>query len=142
MPYQVSWYVPGHVILARMYGVVTIEDITKSNDEYMKLLHSVEGRVHTLADLSDVEKFPLNIPQIMKAMKVESERETGWMLIVQKKPNPLLQYVAAMVGQISVKKIRFRILSDIPSAVQFLLQQDPTLDPKTFPALTQQETSV
>jgi hypothetical protein len=142
MPYQVSWYVPGHVILARMYGVVTIEDITKSNDEYMKLLHSVEGRVHTLADLSDVEKFPLNIPQIMKAMKVESERETGWMLIVQKKPNPLLQYVAAMVGQISVKKIRFRILSDIPSAVQFLLQQDPTLDPKTFPALTEQETSV
>lgn len=142
MPYQVSWYVPGHVILARMYGVVTIEDITKSNDEYMKLLHSVEGRVHTLADLSDVEKFPLNIPQIMKAMKVESERETGWMLIVQKKPNPLLQYVAAMVGQISVKKIRFRILSDIPSAVQFLLQQDPTLDPSTFPTPTEQETSV
>lgn len=142
MPYQVSWYVPGHVILARMYGVVTIEDITKSNDEYMKLLHSVEGRVHTLADLSDVEKFPLNIPQIMKAMKVESERETGWMLIVQKKPNPLLQYVAAMVGQISVKKIRFRILSDIPSAVQFLLQQDPTLDPSTFPTPAEQETSV
>ena len=137
---QVSWHVPQRVIFARMYGVVTLEDVTQSNQDYMELLHSTDERVHTFVDLTGIEKFPLNIPQIMKAMKVDRHREPGWMLIIQK-PNPVLQYVATMIGQIAVKQIRFRIMKDVPSAVQFLLEQDPTLDASAFPLLTGQATT-
>jgi hypothetical protein len=122
-----------------MYGVVTLEDVTQSNDIYVELFQSTDERVHSLVDLSQVDKFPLNIPQIMKAMKVARDREPGWVLIVQK-PNPVLQHIATMIAQIAIKQIRLRMMKDIPSAVQFLLEQDPSLDPAAFPSPTEQET--
>lgn len=142
MAYRVSWMAPGRVILARMYGVITLDEITQSNEAYMELLKDGEGMVHTIADLSKIEKFPLNLPQIMKAMKIDRERETGWMVIIQK-PNPVLQYIAAMMAQIAVKQIRFRTTTGIPSAIQFLLEQDQSLNPGAFNMdwLTQQEAS-
>lgn len=139
MPYQVSWCIPQRVIFTRMYGVITLEEVTQSNNAYMELFQSCDERVHSLVDLSKIEKFPLNIPQIMKAMKIDHEREPGWVIIVQK-PNPILGHIATMIAQIAIKQIRLRVMNDLQGAIQFLLEQDATLDPKAFSALTQQET--
>jgi hypothetical protein len=46
-----------------------------------------------------------------------------------------------MVGQIAVNHVRLRTMADIPSAIQFLLERDATLDANAFNAshTTEQE---
>jgi hypothetical protein len=131
MPYQLSWYVPKRVICYRLYGVLTLDDVSRSSLDYLEMLDSSDAEVHTLADLTQLERFPPNLAEIGRTLQQKLAEIRGWVLVVQK-ANPMLQYAIAMGAQMMLKNARLRIEHELRPAIQFLLEQDSTLDANAF----------
>lgn len=131
MPYQLSWYIPRRIISYRLYGVLTLDEITQSALDYLEMLKCGKAEVYTLLDLTQLDRFPANLAELARTLQHRFGEIQGWVVVVQK-ANPMLQYSVAMAAQMVLKNAHLRIESDIPTAVEFLLKQNATQDANAF----------
>jgi hypothetical protein len=127
MPYQLSWCVPHHVIRYRLYGDLTLDEVTQSSIDYIEMVKSVDGEVHTIVDIAQLEKFPTNLHQVVTAVRFKPEDIRGWAVLVHQ-ANPMVQYTMAMTAQMVLKHPRLRVVNDVQAALDFLREKDSMLD--------------
>ena len=125
MPYQTGWYVESRIILTRYTGIIRVEDIRGQIDETRTLIEEGIPLVHSIIDLSQIEKWPpLNVVNEFRSMDIESVRERmGWSIIVAN--NMVLKFGSSLFAPIF--NLRQRIFSTVDEALTFLYENDSTL---------------
>ncbi len=125
MPYQTGWYVENRIILTRYTGIIRVEDIRGQIDETHALIEQGIPLVHSIIDLSQIEKWPpLNVVNEFRSMDIESVRERiGWSIIVAN--NVVLKFGSSLFAPIF--NLRQRIFSTADEALTFLHENDSTL---------------
>ncbi len=125
MPYQTGWYVENRIILTSYTGIIRVEDIRGQIDETHTLIEQGIPLVHSIIDLSQIEKWPpLNVVNEFRSMDIESVREQlGWSIIVAN--NMVLKFGSSLFAPIF--NLRQRIFSTLDEALIFLHENDTTL---------------
>lgn len=126
MPYTVDWMVEGRVVLDRLSGEVTMDDIAQTSERITDLMR--QGKppmVHLIVELTAVEKLPMgiHIGKINQYMMHTKEPNLGWSLVVTK--SIFLRFLASVATQVA--RGRYRAFDTFEEAVAFLADVDATL---------------
>ncbi len=123
MPYSIEWKVKDRLILETAFGVITVEELVRFNEEVTKMIIE-EGTspVHIIADLTKVERYP-PLRDILSAMRKTAPDKVGWMVVVTE--NPIMRFLASMIFQIA--RLRLRMYPTMQQAMAFLTDVDVTL---------------
>ncbi len=122
MPYTIRWYVEGRVILERAYGIVTMAELERFNEEVTReIVEHGTPPVHVVVDLTSVERYPPSLREVLSTMRRTTDRaRLGWMVVAVQ--NPVLRFVASVVFQVA--GTRLRMFSTVPEALKFLALMD------------------
>lgn len=135
MPVELRWHTPNpnRIILQRFYGEVALEDITYASTEGPRMMLDGIPPVHLFVEGSGVTRFPQQLRSLQEALRANPNPEVlGWVVIVTP-DNPLLRFIAAMLAQLKINHVRFRLFLDAEAALRFLHTQDPTLTQNSTP---------
>lgn len=132
MAYQLSWCVPHHVIRYRLYGNLTLDEVTQSSIDYIEMVKSTDADIHTIVDIAQLETFPTNLHQVVTAVRFKAEDVRGWAVLVYP-ANPMVQYTMAMTAQMVLKHAKLRVANDMQEALDFLREKDAALAANSLP---------
>src|SRR5689334_13277875 len=120
-----DWYILDRVIYHRPVGEETIEIVQQNNDDLVKLLDKGIPLVHVIVDARYLTKFPTSILKLSKATNFLSHPSIGWVITISN--NPLVTFLGGMLPQLG-SLTRYRVVSELDSALTFLKEEDMTLD--------------
>jgi hypothetical protein len=123
MPAEVSWLYPKRVIMVRHYGKVTAAQLIESIAESLRLTEEGDKPVHTFLDSTGVEGKPEVSIGDLKDLIPKAIEGTGWTVAVQ--PRVLDRFFSSLGMQIA--GARYRFVNNQEEAMNFLIEQDPTL---------------
>jgi hypothetical protein len=131
MPSEVSWYHHKRVIMHRVRGKVTMEDISemaRAQDAYLR-----EGQppVHALFDISQVDSFPTDVRALKAVLSTVDSTRLGWVAVVGIK-TPLQHFVTSVVAKLVIPGAKMRFLSSIDEVPSFLEHIDSTFQPASY----------
>ncbi len=117
----------------RFQGTVTIDDLVEASYAGHELTGLGDPPVHILVDGQKVRSFPLNAKLMSERLPEHPTPErVGWVLVVTP-DNILLRLVTALFTQFKLMHLKFRVFTDIESAIQFLRQHDSRLNQPPTP---------
>jgi hypothetical protein len=130
MAFTSTWYKRPNVYYIHCWGDVTLTDLADAIDATIDAKSEMASNqmfFHTITNLQDVHKIPLNIKQIMDATKdLKGNSVNGWAIVVGNM-NPLVQFVLSTMGQMF--KFRIRLFPTLEEGLAFLNEVDPFLPP-------------
>ena len=137
MPYETQWLVPNRVILTRIFGKVTQEEIENLIADIEAKLEAGTPFIHHISDGTEMDKIEINLKTIRLMLGGKKRSEIlGWQIDVIH--NPINKMISSIGNQIA--GVRYRAFNTIQDAVAFLNENDPTLPEidlkKTLPSLT------
>src|SRR5690349_2410874 len=116
MAYHVGWYQENRVIMVRMWGDTTVEELDSMFDDLIAHMDKGIKPVHTITDIVELRKFPLSIAAIKNAMPRMSHPKQGWNVVVG---GPILvQSFSQIITRVA--NIRYRSFPTMDDAVMFL----------------------
>lgn len=126
MPYQVEWYMPGHIIYQQMSAVVTVQDVEAASADAQALQQTVSrGFVHFLVDLRQMTTMNFSLNDLRQAQVGQKSDTTGWTVFVSGH-NPVvvgfMKFVTVAIGQMF--KVRVRLFTEMAAALEFLAEMD------------------
>lgn len=126
MAYQVSWLVEKQVVLAKLYGEITIPSVVDMDVELLDHMRSgQEGRlIHLIFDVTGVDKFPVNIAQLNQVANSRHEPNMGWLMVIN--DNRMIKFIGNMITQLT--QTRFRNFESVEMAIEFLKTQDSRIE--------------
>jgi hypothetical protein len=125
MGYEVSWYIPGRVVLATVTGTIAPEEAEACSAEMAQLIQEGEGpMVHLLVDTMNMERFPTNLNLLNRsASKHLWQPKLGWTIVIS--TNSTTRWISGIITQVA--RVRFRMFPAIDDGVLFLADQDPSV---------------
>ncbi|MEO8612346.1 MAG: hypothetical protein ABI690_30905 [Chloroflexota bacterium] len=126
MPTVTTWYQENHVIISRVEGEATLQDITAVDAEVVARIRQgskVTPLVHFILDMRAMTKIPVNLVEIRRALTHLKEPALGWTVVAGM--SPVIRFVAGMITQMA--GVRFRMVPTLEEAVSFLISQDESL---------------
>jgi hypothetical protein len=127
MPYKLSWYLPGRIILCEGDGTIESDEVFTFTQRASEMVISGKPLVHVIFDFRQVQKLA-SVPQALKTLQQNPPHpDMGWVIFVGKL-NPMLTTFADFVGM--MLRLRYRRLDTIDEAVSFLRERDATLPPR------------
>jgi len=125
MGYEISWILEERVVHVQYDGVVTNEELRKSN--YMAKHYVTNGNdgnvMHVVIDISQATKFPTDLKNLEDLLLSQENPGTGWVILVG--ANRLARLLTATLSQLT--QIQFRAAPTIEDGLAFLAQRDPSL---------------
>lgn len=127
MAVTTEWFSENQVIFMQFYETITIDDLVEASYAGHDLSLRGEPPVHILVDARKVKHFPLNAKQMNDRLPEHPAPErVGWVLVVTP-DNLLMRMVVALFTQFKLMRLKFRVFTDIDSAIQFLADSDTRL---------------
>lgn len=126
MEYTVQWHIPKRVILIRVSGDVSIEELARFNDDIVKHLNEGTAPVHLLSIGENIRRVPTNLMKIKQTTTYLQHPNMGWTVIVQEKPNPLTGFMVSVATQATGMKLRQ--VKSLTDGVETLRRIDQSLD--------------
>ncbi|NDJ62856.1 MAG: STAS/SEC14 domain-containing protein [Chloroflexi bacterium] len=127
MPYTADWYLPSRVMLQRYSGTLAPDEITELGQLAAHYIGAGTAPVHILIDITDLERYPTNIKQIVNAVRHDSDTEKiGWVIYINS-PNAVVKFMASVATQVLFQNVRLRLFETLDEALAFLLDRDVTL---------------
>lgn len=125
MGYEVSWYIPGRVVLATVTGTISPEEAEACSADMAQLIQEGEGPlVHLLVDTMNMERFPTNLNLLNRsASKHLWQPKLGWTIVIS--TNSTTRWISGIITQVA--RVRFRMFPTLNEGVLFLADQDATV---------------
>jgi hypothetical protein len=125
MGYEVTWYIPGRVVLATVTGTIAPEEAEACSADMAQLIQDGEGpMVHLLVDTMNMERFPTNLNLLNRsASKHLWQPKLGWTIVIS--TNSTTRWISGIITQVA--RVRFRMFPAFNDGVLFLADQDPTV---------------
>ena len=126
MENEITWLIENHVILNKIYEW-DLESLGESSFMTEGMVStSDKPLVHTLYDFTEMEKYPMNVAAVGKAVKpLLSSNKLGWVITVM--DNPMILFLSTVAT--GLYGVRFRSFKTMNEALEFLQQRDSTLPP-------------
>src|SRR5690242_7681289 len=105
MPAENSWIVENRVMLTRLSGNITIEDMKASARRGTAMIESGIAPVYSFVDASQIEHFPLKLNELKSITEEGSSDKLGWIIIIGI-PNRLLSFLATTFAQLIGKNYK------------------------------------
>ena len=121
MPAENLWIVENRVMLTRLTGHITIEDMAVSARKGTALIESGTAPVYSLVDASQIEHFPLKLNELKTVSEQGSSDKLAW-IIIYGIPNRLLSFLATTFVQVIGK--RYKVVASQDEALAFVAQQE------------------
>ena len=122
MAFSMSWYIPERVMLMKLSGQVTADDV-KEMDQVVMDNRSFAGRmVHQCLDVTEMTKPP-SIGSLRQHTHVTGEGD-GYVIIIGT-VNRIMEFVLLSIAQI--KNIRMIVVPTLDEAIEELRILDPSL---------------
>lgn len=127
MPYEIRWHTENRVIYQRCFGVLTLDEMRENNEITMQYINSGTPLVHNIVDMREVESFPMNLKQMGDVFKRDQETliRLGWTVVIGL--TPIMRFFATVL--IQIWGARYRFVTTLEEAEDFLLDRDVTLRP-------------
>ena len=130
MPYKLTWLVENRVLYVRYFGVFTREDLENSLAESVAMrdqANVVNGDdgplVHTVSDVLRMEGQTVGLTDAQQTLRALRGQRAGWSVYVS--DNRAQRFMSAVGHQLA--GMRFRSFNNLPAALAFLQEADPTL---------------
>jgi hypothetical protein len=123
MPVEVSWLIPQRVIYERFSGEVTLDDIRRNSELVAPMMAEGIPLIHTIIDVAAVTSHP-GLNEIRNSTPMDTYDNEGWRILVG--ANAVARFVGSIILQLM--KRRFRAYPTLEEALQFLENQDDSLD--------------
>jgi hypothetical protein len=128
MPYKIGWYLRSHVVYLRVWGDVSLLEITEMFQRMEDDRKAYDHPLHVIADWCDVEDFPKNVAHIRRTLvQVEYATLHGHTVLVS--GNSAMRSVAFVLIQFRILKTLKHTTNTVDQAMAYLQAQDPTLPP-------------
>jgi hypothetical protein len=127
MPTETTWYQENHVIISRVEGETTLQDIVEVDAKVITLIRQgekVTPLVHFILDMRAMTKIPVSLLEIKRALTHLKEPALGWTVVAGM--SPVIRFVAGMITQMA--EVRFRMFPTLEEAVSFLVSQDERVE--------------
>lgn len=125
MPYELYWMVERRVIGTRMYGEVTIEDMTQSGDETLDYLEQGQAPMFLFVDMREVTKFPRNFAQMSKQLSVYDFTNPKFAWLITLSGDRLLNLFGTIMSKVT--SVPMKIFTNEADALQFIAYNAPDL---------------
>lgn len=124
MPIQVEWLIPNRVIMSRMSGVISVEDIEGWLVSLTKMVNEGTPLVHHIGDNLQIESIEVSLKTLQVLIKgIKKADHFGWYLSVT--TNPINRMMSALTSQFA--GIRIRTYWTVEEALSFLKENDPSI---------------
>ncbi len=124
MGYIIEWYAAERIVHARMWGIMTTEDVKVFNKEVLELLNERARKVHILIDIDCVDRPPMKIETFHTTLQFGQHPSLGY-VVSYGSPRAIVRFVAGILAQIA--GVRYRHVSSLEVAMDYLLIQDNSL---------------
>ena len=126
MPISISWIIEDKLLMVKMIGEVTMEELNDLTQNSLDILSQSAGEVHhQIIDLSETTKLPSHIKEIGDLTRPVNEHEAmGWVIMFGIK-NQLLKFIATMATQLSRGKVK--VVDSYDDALDTLKRVDAQL---------------
>jgi hypothetical protein len=121
MPAENTWVVENRVMLTRLTGHITVEDMKASARRGTAMIESGIAPVYSLVDASQIEHFPLKLNELKSITEEGSSDKLSW-IIIYGIPNRLLSFLATTFAQVIGK--RYKVVNTQAEALAFIAQQE------------------
>jgi hypothetical protein len=123
MSYEISWYHEKRVLLVRIQGELTLEDMRQCSDAIYETLDLGTAPTHVIADLREIGHFPASLIALKNAARYLTHPKIGWIVVIG---GPMLaQMFAGILTRTT--RINYHAAKTIEEAIQLLFEADPSL---------------
>ncbi len=128
MPATVSWFLQDHIIIYRLTGKVTLDELAEAWKQASEYRDSVAaGQVHSLCNVGGTEEVPLTLSAIMHGAKHPlSHPNQGWVVLYNVNDCLISMIVRIVTRSLGVS---FHAAESETQALDFLNMVDATLPP-------------
>jgi hypothetical protein len=126
MPAETAWYQENRVIIVRVQGELTLDDmavVDRNIVNYVRQGAPSSPLVHLIVNMREMTKMPVNLAQVHRTLTHLKEPALGWSVMVGM--SPVMRFVASTVIQMA--GARFRIVPTLEEGVAFLISQDESI---------------
>jgi hypothetical protein len=125
MPFELSWQIPRRVVLMRVWGEVTLHEITAQDAALHEWLREVEGPVHLLGDDRKVTRAPYAIQGLRLTLRLLRNKKLGHVYTIGR-THPVAEFLTfTFFTGAGIQYQRVRTLED---AMTKLYTVDPALE--------------
>jgi hypothetical protein len=125
MPSELKWFVEDRVIYLSLSGVVAIDEGRQNNQQAVQMIDSGKPPVHTILVDKDVEKINASLSDMVKTMEVYRHPWLKWIVAVGDS-TPSTKFLTSILSRLF--RVSFHRVSTLQEAIDFLKNQDPTID--------------
>lgn len=120
-----GWYIRERIIFHRPVGELSLDGIRHRNDQFAKLLNKGSRPVHIIVDSRYITQMPTNLLQLSQATPFIRHPSLGWAITVSN--TSLMTFLGGLLPQIG-SLARYRVVSEVDFGLNFLKEQDHSLD--------------
>jgi hypothetical protein len=126
MPYEIRWYVENRVVLNRIWGEYSLDEMRAGNEVILAWMRAAPTRVHLLVDVREIGHFPNNFrPMLQEIERFRNEPKMGWGVMLT--TNKLLHFFGVLAS--NVTRGSFRAATNYQEANAILSRVDPAVAP-------------
>jgi len=121
MPVENSWLIKDRVMLTRLYGHISVEDMVRNAREGTAMIESGVAPVYSLVDASGIDQFPLRLNEMKSISEQGSSDKLGW-IVIYGIPNRFISFLATTFVQVIGK--RYKVVATFDEALAFVNMQE------------------
>ena len=129
MAYELTWIVPGRVILIEMENVLPPGETISLIEECHAWVSTGLPPVHILIDATKIVNAPINIQELTQLSKSMENDDIGWWVLIN--PAKMIWFTASIVTKLLRKKLKsahsIEEALNILERVDFTIDRQPTL---------------
>ena len=127
MAYELSWVVPMRIIMIKLEGEVSLEEMTHMIDETHTMLNAGMAPVHVIIDAAELSNKPVNFQQINQVSASIRNPAVGWWVMVN--AGKMVGFTASVLSKLV--GVKLKTAATIKEARTILERVDLTLEPET-----------
>lgn len=128
MEYVFDWKLPKRILVTKVSGNVSLDDLRQFNTELVRYLDDGDAPVHIISIGDNLHNIPTNIMQIKTVLSFVQHPHLGWIIIVKEKSNHVTEFIISISSQAT--GMQFQQVKSMTHAIESLKQHDDTLSLK------------
>jgi hypothetical protein len=121
MPVENVWLVQDRIIVTRLSGTVTAEEMIVSSHQGTSMIEAGIEPVYSLVDMTNILHFPLKLTDLNSIFARGTSPKLRW-IVIYGIPNRLASFLATMFSQLI--RINFRVVKDEAEALTLINQYE------------------
>ena len=117
MPVENSWFIEGRVVLTRLVGDVTVEELETASKQGTALNEAGVAPIYGLVDMTELAHFPSRLNDFTKLIQQGKSDKLGW-IIVYGIPNRMANFLATLFAQLI--RTNFKVVNTQQEALEMI----------------------